>query len=193
MKLRNTIILIVVALLLGGYVYFFEIKGDKEGETSAGDAAITMIDVSLDEVVELVVRDGPATMRVFLSEDGRTWMLDQPEKTEADADQVRRAIAHIVGATASLSLDRKEAGNLADFGLENRAVEVTVRTSDGDAVVLLVGERNPRGTQYYAMMAHGNAIYMIDRDVVDIARKLVSEPPYRPTPLLTPTSMPAGN
>jgi len=192
-KLRNTIILIVVALLLGGYIYFFEIKGDKEGETSAGDAALMMFDVSLDEVVELVVRDGPATMRVFLSEDGRTWVLDQPEKREADADQVRRAIAHIVGATASRSLDRKEAGNLADFGLENAPLEVRLRTSDGDTVLLFVGDQNPRGTQYYAMKSGGNTIYMIDGDVVEIVRKLVSEPPYRPTPLLTPTPKPAGN
>ena len=193
MKVRNTIILIVVALLLGGYVYFFEIKGDEESETSAGNAVTAVFDVSLDEVIEVVVRDGPATMRVFLSEDGGTWMVDEPEKREADADQVRRAIAHIVGATASRSLEREEAGDLADFGLENAPIEVRLTIANGDTVILLVGEQNPRGTQYYTMKADGNTIYMIDRDVVDIIKKLVREPPYRPTPLLTPTSMPAGN
>ena len=55
MKLRHTLILVVVFALLAGYVYFFEIKTEK-GEEKEEPKTTQVFDLVADDVVELTVK-----------------------------------------------------------------------------------------------------------------------------------------
>jgi hypothetical protein len=189
-KVRNTVILVVIALVLGGYILFVEMKKDTTPETTESVASTRISDIELNDVVEFAVRDEQASIRVRRQDDG-IWLIDQAEPVEADPDQIQRAVALVARAEAERTLTGEDAGELADFGLESPSIDVTLKTSDDEEWVLLIGDQNPGKSLYYVMEKSGDAVYMVSSSVVDTVRALISDPPYRPTPTPMASTMPA--
>ena len=191
MKLRNTIILVAIALALGAYVVFFEMRKDDALDETLSDAAIHISNIEPNEVIEFIVHDGESSIRIFRADDAVTWMIEQTEAVEADPDRVQRAIALVVRSEIERSLSGEDAGELASYGLDSPTMDIAIKTLYDTEWILLIGDQNPGGSLHYVMEKNGKTVYMISSNVVDAVRSLVSNPPYRPTPTPMASSTPA--
>lgn len=187
MKLRGTLILLALLALLGGYVYFFEVKKPATPEKKA-TTTVTVLDLPYSDVVGVEVRseDGEAKLA---RQPEAGWKVMKPKEKEADQDRVERVIKGLSPLRATRALT--EAMDLKAFGLSEPKTSITVTLRDGSEEVLLIGDKNPAGTAYYVQRKGDEAIYLVYTSVIDGFKRMVTNPPFKPTPTPSPTFTPA--
>lgn len=185
MKVRNTLILVVVFALLAGYVYFFEIKKIEEGEEEEGPKTTQVFDLVADDVVELTVK-GPEGIARLRHVEGQPWQIEEPIQEEADDVRVTSLVNRLATLTASRTLT--ETGSLATYGLAEPQLTAELKTRDNQLEALLAGDKNPQGSSYYVQKEGDENVYLVYASTIDDLKRLITEPPKKPTP--TPTFTP---
>lgn len=135
--------------------------------------------------MRLEVRDQPETT-VLAKDEDKPWQIVQPIQGEADQARVER----IVDRLAKLGASRVVTESVADtsvYGLAEPQLTAKLTLKDGREEILLVGDKNPHGTAYYTQREGNEALYLVYASTVDDLKRLISEPPKKPTP--TPTAM----
>ena len=155
---RSTLVLLLAALALGGYIYFVE-----SGRPPAGtpDPLETVFDVDSDDIDSLSVTAGNGD-RTVIEKDGDRWRIVEPFPVNVDVTQV----VSLSSSLANLEMQRVvaepgDAPDLASFGLAEPAIEVGFGTTDGADARLLIGDRSPAGNDLYATAAGSNRIFLI--------------------------------
>lgn len=155
---RSTLVLLVVALALGAYVYFVE-----SGRPPAGspDPLETVFDVDADDIDALTVTAGNGD-RTVIEKDGDRWRLVEPFRANVDVTQV----VSLSSGLANLELQRvvaepEDAPDLASYGLDAPSIEVGFGTADGADARLLIGDRSPAGNDLYATVADSNRVFLV--------------------------------
>lgn len=156
--IRSTLVLLVVALALGAYIYFVESDRPPAG-TSA--PLQTVFDFESDDVVTLSVTSETGDHTVIEKHDDR-WQLVEPFAGNIDVTKV----VSLSSSLASLEMQRvvaepDDAPDLAMFGLDAPRVEVGVATTTGADARLLIGERTPTGGDLYATVAETDRVFLI--------------------------------
>ncbi len=190
----TTLVLVGIAAALAAYIFLVEAK--REPPPVAGVEALPtpapLWEFGPDDVAGIAVTRGEQTTAVE-REDG-AWRVTAPE--EGEADSARMGGLAFVVAEMRFTRVIADASNLADFGLEEPEVQVTLVLSDGTTVDLGIGSENPRGDARYVQKEGDALVYLVARYDVDELLRLVDDPPYPPTPvptqspLLTPTVKP---
>jgi len=186
MKVRNTIILIILLALLGGYVYFFEVRGNTGEEATPTPSTVQVLDLNEDDVVGLTVQGPEGTTRLSRPVGGQ-WQMEEPSQEPADDTRVGLVVSSLAHLSASRSLT--ETTDLEPFGLASPLWTVEVEVAGGTTERIQIGDKNPAGGQYYVKKEGDSAIYLVYASTIEGLQRLVKEPPYQPTP--TPTAMPA--
>ena len=183
---RSTLVLLVVALALGAYIYFVESQRPPAGTPDPLEAAF---DVESDDIDSLSVTAGNGD-RTVIEKDGDRWRIVEPFPVNVDVTQV----VSLSSSLASLEVQRVvaepgDAPDLEAFGLAEPAIEVGFTTTDGTDARLLIGERSPAGNDLYATVAGSNRVFLIsgfldttfdqttfdlrDKSILDITRNEV--------------------
>jgi hypothetical protein len=147
---------LIALLLLGGlgtWVYLRETKA-RTGETRQH-----IWQASADDVEKFEL-DDPGKQTKYLASrraDGTWWLADPGLEVDADAaDQVRR---HLADPEVERKLDPPK--DLSPFGLKEPRFRATVFLKGGKKRVLLLGEKNPTGSSYFAMEEGGRELYTV--------------------------------
>ena len=155
---RSTLVLLVVALGLGAYIYFIE-----SGRPPAGtpDALETVFDVDSDDIDALSVTAGNGD-RTVIEKDGDRWRVVEPFPVNVDVTKV----VSLSSSLANLEIQRvvaepEDAPDLEPFGLTAPSIEVGFGTTDGADARLLIGDRSPAGNDLYATVAGSNRVFLI--------------------------------
>ncbi len=183
MKPRTTLILVGAFALLLVYVYFGELRRPVRTEPGTPTPA-PLWGVASDQVVGLTLRDSAQETRLSRPAGG-AWRLEAPTAEEADGERVERSLSQLTDLTANRTFT-DTVGALADYGLGEPTLTVTLHLADGSARVLKVGGPNPLGTAYYAQVEGQAAVHLVPDYLVQDLRGLLDQPPVRPTP--TPTA-----
>ena len=183
---RSTLVLLVVALALGAYIYFVESERPPAGTPDPLEAAF---DVESDDIDSLSVTAGNGD-RTVIEKDGDRWRIVEPFPVNVDVTQV----VSLSSSLASLEVQRVvaepgDAPDLEAFGLAEPGIEVGFTTTDGTDARLLIGERSPAGNDLYATVAGSNRVFLIsgfldttfdqttfdlrDKSILDITRNEV--------------------
>jgi hypothetical protein len=182
MRFRNTLILIVALVLLGGYIYFVEMHQPPAEEVEETELQLWQLDS--DSIVRLTVTDNKEDKRTELVKEGGTWRMAAPSEEEVDEPKVKRAVERIEKLEARRKLG-EQPGDLSVFGLDKPAFTVRVELTGGDEEVLQVGDLNPQRTAYYVQHEGDPAVYLVTSFTIEELKRLVEQPPKKPT--LTPT------
>ena len=155
---RSTLVLLVVFVTLGAYVYFVELERPPASETAPNES---LLDIAAEEVNRLTIEvEGEETV-LTLNDDGDSWQLTSPVTTPADDTQV----SSMTSALASLEIRRvidDAATDLTPFGLDEPVVEVGfVLSGDAQEQRLLIGDATPTGGERYAMLADSGRVVLI--------------------------------
>jgi len=194
MKFRTTLILMIVLVVLGAFVLFYERKlpAPDDAESTPEPTAIgtvlafTSADVqsvrviryssteeseSTEDSIELVLRDSGL------------WYIISPVTEEADQDRV----AEFIDMFAALVPDRvlENASSPSDYGLEPADMAVELEMKDGTVHKVNIGALTPAGSGYYGQIEGDARIYIFSYSLQYYAANMLDDVPIAPT--ATPT------
>jgi hypothetical protein len=154
---RSLLVLIVLALGLGAYIYFVESERDLTDPETRKEKVFA---VETGKIEELEIRsmDGEVTR---LRKTGDDWQIVAPVTAPAD----EYAVSSIVSAMESLDMQRALDDNpssVAQFGLEPVRMSVAFKVAGDDATRRLnVGTKTPTGSDLYARVEGQPRLFLI--------------------------------
>lgn len=187
MSFRNTGILLIVLVVLGGVVFWVNRQGGGAADTDATPTPAPLTSLSTSDVVSITIEQDDKSITVERKDDGWEIAGDSPEP--AGETKVTQALDRLTGLKPTRTLS--DIQNFADFGLMKPAWKITLKPSEGKPVIFHVGDENPRGTSRYLRVAGDPSVHLVPKFSVEDVQKWLEEPPYPPTPTPEPTATPA--
>jgi hypothetical protein len=181
MKFRTTLILLIVAIAIGCYIWFYERTQMPTYERAERGKRIVSIKADDIDTVEIIGDKG----RIVCAKDkAGDWLLEQPLKYRADKAQLRSICSRIESLNSErvIKADEVSAKALEEFGLKKPALTARFK-SRGRGFGLAIGADTPMGENCYARIegqtdVHilGNAVRSIlDKQANDLRDKSVLE------------------
>src|SRR5271166_1238382 len=154
MRLRNTIIVLILFAIVGGYAFIV-------GRYSSPEAQQKLLDVKQDDIAKIELRYSDRDIVLERDKD-KPWRLVKPIGADADQMQANNLARAIADAVQVRTVDEKPA-DLGPFGLKPPAATVTVTTFDKKTLPALeVGKSTPIGFNAYARLASGPAVLLTE-------------------------------
>ena len=152
MKLkRSTWLLIFFALILGGWVYFYEIRGtEKRSQIEAKQQQI--FDFAEEEIQKITIAKSEEILEfVRTGNKNQPWQMKQPENVPAsDA-----SIAFLLDLVAKGTSDRSftiPVSNLSQYGLDETATKITIELNNQESHGIVLGNSNISDRFVYAQV-----------------------------------------
>ena len=156
---RSTTVLAVLAAALGGYIYFV----DRHRTPAPADApevkgkVFAGVDAAKVEEVRIDRSSGEsATLRKV----NGAWRLVAPIDVAADESEASNVASNLATADIQSVVDEKPK-DLAAFGLEKPRLTLTFKTAGGPSRTLLVGDKNPTGSDLYARLPDSPRVFLV--------------------------------
>jgi Domain of unknown function (DUF4340) len=164
---KSTLILVALALLLGGAVYYFEFKHPPKSDDGE-EVSRTAFPFRTDDVTGLTItRNG---QRVVIEKQGEVWAIKQPVETGADAsviDGIATSLANAqITRTFPAAPDRLQA-----FGLNAPALTIEIRTKKGAEHRLRLGVKDFSGNSVYGLIGEGREVDLLPASVLTTGDK----------------------
>jgi hypothetical protein len=141
---RSLLVLLVVALGLGAYIYFVESERDPAGTEAKAQA----FDVAAADIAELTIRSS-SSATTTLKKTGDTWALVDPVATPADSPTIDSILSSLETMEIERVLEENPA-SVAQYGLDTPGLQVSFTTTGGAKHQLSVGGTTPTNTGMYA-------------------------------------------
>ncbi len=166
---RSFLILLVVALGLGAYIYFVESKREPAGETAAVKKdKVFSIDSSKFEEIEIHAASGETTT---LKKKNGLWEIVAPEAMTADSGEVGGLLSSLESLEIQSVVDENPA-SAADFGLDPPRFSVAFKAAGAAALTRLqVGKKTPTGGDLYARVEGQPRVFLISGYLEDSLNK----------------------
>lgn len=160
MNTRSTWLLVLIALVLGVYVYFSERRNSGAG----GPADWVAFDPDSVRAIELLRSN--TVIRVERSAEGWKMVLPVPygaQETAVDTfvNELARLRPRTVIPNATLS-GPEGTNSLKAFGLDAAAVTAKLELRDGPSLLYQFGGPTPFGSQFYFRRVGGDGVYTAD-------------------------------
>lgn len=142
MKLRNTLILFILLVALGTYVYFVEIK--KHQKTEETKKASKKVFSLLQDSLQAIMFQNDNGSFIVKKIQGQ-WKITDPLYTEADESTLNSMLSSLLSAEKDneFSINPLE---LPDYGLDDRAVSVSLESGQGEKESIQMGDNTPVGS-----------------------------------------------
>jgi hypothetical protein len=180
---RSLLVLLVIALGLGAYIYFVERERDPAADTAKENA---FTGVTPSDITELTIRSASGETTT-LRRSGDNWTVASPVEAPADSATVESILSSLSTLTIDRVVDDAPAA-LDQYGLDTPRVDVSFATADGTHRLLL-GNTTPTSSGVYARIDDNPRLVLIasylestfdrttfdlrDRRVLDVARDTV--------------------
>ena len=152
--LRSFLVLLVVLVGLGAYLYLVESKREP-GDADRLDKVFT---VEADAIQEITVK-AESGDRTTVRKSGDDWQIVAPVTTAPDSAAVSSLTTNISNLEMQRVIDENPP-DLAQYGLVNPRVEVAFKTG-GEERRLLIGRKTPPGTDLYAKLGDQPKVFLI--------------------------------
>lgn len=173
MRFRNTLLLLVVLIGLGAYVYYVERpEAEKEAKKEK------LLDFQPDEVTEIVLTS-PDREVTLVKVDGN-WKITKPIEAEADDVTVKGIVSMLSTAEVKKGLEG-EVKDLGAYGLEKPNTVVAMKAGAKALPPVKIGEAAPIGGSAYAMRGDDKKILLttssvrsgVDKSLKDLRNKTI--------------------
>jgi len=155
---RSFLFLLAIAAVLGGYVWFVEMKRDPDASTEAPREKLFTTDAAAIQEVRLTNDTGEqSTLRK--AAEGR-WSLVELPGAQVDETEA----GNIATGFASLEVSRvvdEQPPSLAEYGLERPRITASFTDAAGKQHTLLIGNKTPAGGDLYAKLADSPRVFLI--------------------------------
>lgn len=183
MSYKTTLILLAILVVVGGGVYWQDIR---PGPKKEAPKATQILSFDAKDINSLEVTYNNKTTELHKEGDSK-WQLTKPENADADYWSVEGMISRLGNLSANRALTGT-VGDLATYGLDHPIIEAKVGTTQGKQDTLTVGDKSPDGTAYYVKRNDSDTIFLVSTSLISDVQKLVTNPPKA---IPTPTPAPA--
>lgn len=168
MRLKLTLILFILNVLVFGLILFLEKKPD---EGTPGQPGSNLMGAVVLQAERLVIEGADIESRVLeKTEDGRNWKLLTPSPWPANLFAVTRILNQLqfLEEEVSFSVEeiRRSGQTLADYGLENPNLTLTLEAPNQSAR-LKIGSITEMGNRLYLLGPDEKTIFVVDRKVLE--------------------------
>lgn len=144
--MRKTVVLFLIAVALGAYVYFYEIKGGRERE-KAQEYAEKVFHIKRDSVTAITISGASEVFKFVKTSDG--WEITEPVKTDADESPINMLLSTVENLKKERTIAVSDQ-QLAEFGLgsSGRILELTM--NNGKTERITIGDETNIGSNVYS-------------------------------------------
>jgi len=185
MNFRITLVLVVVAVLMGGYLWFGPpLTEPEESNDPTSQDWFYLVDDSIINRLDVTYFGSGAT---FIRDSERVWHygnLDGPPVSEEFA-----GTPFIAGGARSprLIVENPDQADLELYGLDSPQITLRFHMEDGQAYTVYVGDLTPDRITNYARIDGIDRVYLLDRTWGEHMARLITETSVF---VSTPTSTP---
>ncbi len=156
MRTRKTILAAALFIILGLYIYLFELKEDGE----------RLFPFQVDEVQALDLDYQGQRIRMSKGLSGE-WVLNEDPPAAADESTIRAILSALSVSQVSRVIEEKpNRADLMAFGLDQPLVTVQVGLQNGETLpAILVGENTPIGYSAYVKRRNESQVLLTDAAV----------------------------
>ncbi|HKJ68416.1 MAG TPA: DUF4340 domain-containing protein [bacterium] len=168
MKPKTTLILLLLLIAVGGFYWFWGIKGQetRERQQELANRILPMEQENINRVA--LVQAGDTTVVYEQSDD--EWTITHPVQTSADQTRIETNLNAFLEAEQKRII-ATELTDLQPYGLDRPQAEVAITYNDTGKVTLLIGNQNPTGSSVYAKRDDGPSIYTTNTNIVSQGKK----------------------
>ena len=154
---RSFLFLIAIAAVLGGYVWFVEMKRDPNAtDATPPEKLFTAEPAQLQEIRITNDKGELSTLR----RTGTGWSIAEAPGVEVDETEVSNIATGLATIEASRVVD-EQPPSLAEFGLDKPRITAGFTDAAGKQHTLLVGSKTPTGGDLYAKVADAPRVVLI--------------------------------
>lgn len=163
----STLILLVVALGLGGYLYFVE----SERPVADENAKKKVFTYDSTKINQLQIKSSTGEVTALRKGANDVWTIVQPTNAPADRNVVSDLVTNLANLEEQRSVD-ENAADLKAYGLAEPVVDVTFHV-DGEKEPkrILLGDKTPANSGTYAKLPSSNRIFLVGSTVETAADK----------------------
>ncbi|MCX6355248.1 MAG: DUF4340 domain-containing protein [Candidatus Aureabacteria bacterium] len=173
MKFRTTLILIIIALGIGSYIWFFERKQMSTEEREQKGKILFSLKADDIDKIELVKEK--ETIVCTKDKDGN-WSIEQPLKYMADKSPLQSICSRLESLNSERAIKGEELDEkkIEDFGLKKPRIIVRFRAR-GKEMSLALGEDAPLGESAYAQIVGDKTVYLVNKSLYPVLNKEVKD------------------
>lgn len=183
MNPRTTALLALLACLLGGFVYFYEIEGEEGREAAVESEKRLFADLEAEDVDALELTTTDSVLARIERRDGG-WRIVSPVESAGDAIALDSIASAIVKLPRAGSV-KAAPGDLAQFGLAEGAPVVRFEAK-GASHALRIGKATPVGGNVYVAAEAGPEVAFVESYRVNAWRRKFDDLRDRRIVALTP-------
>ena len=163
----STLILLVVALGLGGYLYFVE----SERPVADENAKTKVFTYDAAKINQLHVKSRTGEVTALRKDAKDVWTIVQPANAPADRNTVSDLVTNLANLEEQRIVD-ENAADLKAYGLAEPVVDVTFHV-DGEKEPkrILLGDKTPASSGTYAKLPSSNRIFLVNSALETAADK----------------------
>jgi hypothetical protein len=168
MRLKFTVFLLGLNIIAFGLIAYLSQQTDKFDPASSGLSA--QIGRELTEATRIEIRGSGLSEPRVLEREGSVWSITEPMRWKANFFAVNRILNQLQfieeEATFSVEEIQQTGQTLADYGLEDPILQLTISDGDG-SLQLSVGTLTEIGNNLYLLGPDGEQIYVVNRSFID--------------------------
>jgi hypothetical protein len=167
---KSTLIVVVVAIALGAFVYFYDSKRSVAPPTEEASWKSPFA-VSADQIAGLTLVSGSG--KTVFAKQGKDWQMTQPVSTRAD----QTSISGIVNDVSSAKIRRSFAptDSLSKYGLAQPAVTIDFQQKGGVEHTIRLGDKDFSGNVVYALIDASKNVDLLPVSLLDETDKPLSQ------------------
>ena len=166
---KSTLILVGIAAIVVGFVYWYEFKRTPTQKSAANPAVFHF----KPDDVESVTFSRPQ-QTIVVSRKGTGWQITQPVQTRADTNVVADLLNDVTLSRSSRSLTATP-DQLKEFGLKPPALTLGFKLKNGQQRQLRVGRTDFTGDSVYAQTNTSNHVLLVPSSVLTDGNKTVAQ------------------
>ena len=165
---KSFLLLVIVALGLGAYIYFVEMKRDPAESADTKKDKVFTVDSATFEEIEIRAASGETTT---LKKVNGLWEIVAPEALTTDSGEVGSLLTTLDTLEIQRVIDENPASP-AEFGLDPARISVGFKSA-GDAAMkrLQLGRKTPTGSDLYARVEGQPRVFLISAYLEDSLNK----------------------
>ena len=172
MRFKGTLVLLIVVLGLGGFIYFYEIKGGVQREKAKeSESLIWKIE---DRNIQQIDLSSPGQHVAAVRKNEKEWVLTAPQALDADSEELDR-LARSASTLRRETIVEQSAADLTKFGLNPAQSSVKFKTKDSKGFAINFGNTNPTGTFAYASFPGQKVVFLVSTNAANSFNKKLDD------------------
>ncbi|MEB3342273.1 DUF4340 domain-containing protein [Okeania sp.] len=137
---KTTLILMLIALTLGGFVYLFEIVGkQKQAEIQEQRKRVFDFEDEQIQAVTIKQKSGILTLKIDEQAEEKSWNITAPIAKKADLQTVEFLLDELENLKSDHSITTS-VSQLSEYGLEKPEITLEIQLKDGKTNRLFLGQ-----------------------------------------------------